>query len=314
MAIYTTLNKKKIKSLISKYNVGTVLDFSVLSGGSANSSYRLITTEGQFVLTICDEKNLQEVKVLVNLLSYLEKKNFQTTKIIKSKSHETITWFENKPVILKQFISGNVFDEIDLGMLNELGKEIARLHTIPAPNFLPKSAPYGMKFFPEIFESEYNPHYTEWLKEKYEYFTEKIPPDLPRGLIHGDVFYDNVLFTPDKNLAAIIDFEEACNYYKIFDIAMCIVGTCALKRSISLKKAKSLVSGYQIIRKLEDMEQRALIIFVEYAAVATSFWRFRQYNIFKPDPEKSNRFEEMKNIANKIHSINNDEFREAIFN
>ena len=141
----------------------------------------------------------------------------------------------------------------------------------------------------------------------------KISPELPRGLIHGDIFYDNVLFTPDKKLAAIIDFEEACHYYKVFDIGMCIVGTCSRKGKLSLAKTKSLVDGYQSKRQLETLEKETLKVFAEYGAVATSFWRFRQHNITKPNEDKANRYLEMKWLADHIHVISKQEFKERLF-
>ncbi len=170
-----------------------------------------------------------------------------------------------------------------------------------------------MDFFSEVISSGPNHEYSKWLEEKYELLTATISPHLPRGLIHGDVFYDNVLFASDKKLAAVIDFEEACEYYKIFDLGMCLIGTCSHKGTISLAKTKSFLDGYQSKRKLEELEQDSLQVFAEYGAIATSFWRFRQHNMKKPNENKANNFLEMKMLADHVHSLSEDEFRKRLF-
>jgi len=124
-------------------------------------------------------------------------------------------------------------------------------------------------------------------------------PQLPTGLVHGDIFFDNILFE-GNDLTGIIDFEEACNYYKVFDLGMCIVGTCVENGSVSLDKAKSLLAGYESIRKLEDTERKVLPLFSEYGAIATSFWRFRHHFITNPHSQRDN-YLEMVAVANDIH-------------
>ena len=313
MVKYTILSKIEIEKLISQYPVGDVLDFSIIEGGQSNSSFKVNTSEGQFVLTICDEKNYNEVKNLVHLLTHLEKHNFHTTRIISSTTRELITSYKGKSVILKKFIEGTVFRELDSKMLFQLGRNLASLHEISAPEYLPKSFPYGIDFFHKVISSPANPRFSNWLQEKQEIIKAKLSPDLPKGLIHGDVFHDNVLFTPNKILAAILDFEEACYYYKIFDLGMCIVGTCTSKGKISLAKAESFIKGYQSKRELEASEKEALQTFAEYGAVATSFWRFQQHNLLNPNEDKANSFLEMQMLADHIHSISADEFRERLF-
>ena len=313
MANYTILGKKEIENLIAQYAVGDIVDFSVIEGGAGNSSLKIITNQGNFILTICDEKTYHEVKNLADLLDHLEQQNFPITRIVQTKNREPITYYKKVPVILKKFIEGEVFNEIDLNMLFQLGKTVAKLHEIPVPEYLPQKFPYGIDFFLDVISTQVNLEFSNWLKEKYELITEKISPELPRGLIHGDIFYDNVLFTPDKKLAAIIDFEEACYYHKIFDLGMCIIGTCSPKGTISFAKAKSFIDGYQSKRELEALEKESVKVFAEYAAVATSFWRFRQHHITKPDKNKANSFRVMRLLADNIHSISEDEFAEKLF-
>jgi len=136
---------------------------------------------------------------------------------------------------------------------------------------------------------------------------------LPIGLIHGDLFYDNVLFKR-KNFRAIIDFEEACHYYKGFDIGMGILGLCTEGTAVALDKAQALVAGYQQVRLLEESEKETLQLFVEYAAIATSYWRFWKYHIHTPMVEKVDKHWQMVRLAQGINAKSQTRFLEAVFN
>ncbi|MEK6221018.1 MAG: phosphotransferase, partial [Chloroflexota bacterium] len=127
-----------------------------------------------------------------------------------------------------------------------------------------------------------------------------------------DLFYDNMLFQDDE-LVALIDFEEACAYYRIFDLGMAILGLCSEEGSLSLPKARSLVKGYQVGNQISQNEIEALQVFVEYAAVATSFWRYWKYNIHHPLPDKKDGHWETVQIADFVKAIPAHEFIETVF-
>ena len=95
---------------------------------------------------------------------------------------------------------------------------------------------------------------------------EQIPQNLPMTLIHGDVFFDNLIVQGER-LVAIIDFEEACHYYRSFDLGMAIVGTCRNRQGISFQKVRKFLHGYQNNMSLESAERESLKTFVVYAAV-----------------------------------------------
>lgn len=312
MASYTQLSATEINGLAGFFRIGEVASFSPLEGGSANSSYIIKTTDNVYVLSVCDEKTHQDVEVLSRLLGLLEEYNFPTTKIVRSTNGTKVATILGKPVFLKRFIDGKVCDDLTPGMLVQLGESIADLHKIPVQDYLPASFPYGVDFFSDVTSSSLDTQFSEWLDRKKSEITSAFHPDLPRGLVHGDIFYDNVLFSGNR-LAAIIDFEEACNYYLIFDIGMCAVGTCTDEGRISLPKIKALISGYQNKRKLSGLEKASLQTFIQYGAVATSFWRFKQYHFINPDREKSNQFRAMFDLANEVASIPPAEFNESVF-
>jgi homoserine kinase type II len=214
-----------------------------------------------------------------------------------------------KPVMLKHYIDGDVTANFTGNLLVQLGEEMARLHEIPAPSYLPQSFPYGRSYFPEVTNSNLGHPYIDWLSEKISYLQERIPQHLPMALIHGDVFFDNVIVQDDQ-LMAIIDFEVACHYYRNFDLGMVIVGTCRDRKGISFEKAGQFLRGYQNDMTLESVERESLKAFAVYAAVATSFWQFRQYHLRRPEPQLYDEHVEMQTLADIISKYPDSRFTE----
>jgi homoserine kinase type II len=301
-----------VREISREFRAGKVRSFEPMEGGSANSSYTVCTDKGKYVLSVCDEKSSGEIQNLVELLCYLDNNYYPTTKIVKAANGDYVIRHRDKPIILKEFIEGEVCKHLNPNMLIQTGEAIARLHKIPPPSYLSKTFPYGTESFSDVTSGNLNSKYIEWLKEKKKYICAHLSPHLPKGLVHGDIFYDNMLFRNQK-LAAIIDFEEASDYYKIFDLGMCIVGTCTENRAVSLEKAKYLVEGYQSEKKMEKIERESLQVFTEYGAVATSFWRFRQFNMRNHDSDKAGSYQEMVNIADKINAVPEREFIKSLF-
>jgi len=310
MAQYTKLSFKEIIEILRRFELNA-LDYDFFEGGAANSSYLVRTEKMSYVLTIF-EINLFRVLNLSKLLRLLGDYDFPTSRVQLLKNSDAITICQGKPALLKRHISGQVTKDIDDMMFGQVGEAMAKLHKIPPPDYLPDKHPYGMETFPPLMESGHVVEYELWLSKKYYKLTRAIASDLPRGLIHGDLFYDNVVFE-GGSFKAIIDFEESCHYYKIFDLGMAVVGMCTEGHKVKLPKVQSLISGYQKIRKLEDPEKKALQLFIEYAAIATSSWRYWKYNIDTSNPEKMNKHNEMVRIANNVCDIPGSLFMDAVF-
>ncbi|MEJ2487014.1 MAG: homoserine kinase [Anaerolineales bacterium] len=311
MARYTILQQKDIQKIVRYYGL-TINSFEAILGGAGNSSYLLRSTKGDFVLTVFNSKEWIDVINLRKLLNYLDKNEFNTTKLLPRLDGAYVTKFKNFPVLIKHYIRGKVYEKLTNKMLRQTGKELARLHKIPPPDYLPLTHSYGRQVFTKVIGKGIDLDFEAWLAGKQRRIKKQLPKKLPRGLIHGDLFYDNVLFKGNEMLT-LIDFEEACNYFFIFDVGMGILGQCREGNSISLKKAKEFVSGYQKVRKLEKIGKEKLKLFVEYAAVATSYWRFWNYHIFIPTPEKQKTHRKMMQIADHIRAISPRDFSKALF-
>ena len=320
MATYTQLNKQDIQSLADNYDL-RVIKFLPIDGGSGNSSYILKTEKSSYVLTVCDDKKIDEVFKMGQLLLLLETHNIPCNRLILPVNSEILTTFTTadgvKPVILKNYIEGQVIKQLDETMLFEVGRQAAQLNQISPPDYLPTNHSYGRQFFSRAIGLNIDVKYESWLSEEIDYLEQNISENLPRGLIHGDLFYDNLLFDPSSSMPggfkAIIDFEDACHYHLIFELGMGILGTCINDLTVNLDKARSLVNGYEKIRPLIKIEKESLQLFVRYAAVATSYWRFNKYNIEEPSQDKANHHLQMMNIAKSVSEIPKTHFFRTIF-
>lgn len=311
MVKYSQLQENDIQEITSNYEL-TVINFESLEGGSGNSNYFLQTEQGKFVLTVCEIDFVRAVSV-GKLLLYLEERDFPTTRLRTLAKGDLTTMYLGKPIIIKPHIFGKVLIELDTAMIGQVGMAMARLHQIPAPDFLPEVHDYGLEAFSNAIGQNIDPEFEAWLAERRAYLIRNISPELPRGFIHGDLFYDNVLFEGNK-LKAIIDFEEACRYYKVFDLGMGVLGLCVEGTKVNLAKARALGIGYQKIQSLTEQEKECLQLFSEYAAIATAYWRFWKFNIHTPIAEKSDKYWEMAAIARNISAIPKARFMEAVFN
>jgi homoserine kinase type II len=280
-----------------------------MDGGSENTNYCIEANSGKYVLTLCDQKSLKRATDLASLLVYLTDHGIRTSRVIVPPEEPIVILHDEKPVMLKRHVDGNITANLTGHLLVQLGEEMARLHEISAPSYLPKSFPYGRSYFPEVIDSNLDHTYIDWLSEKNSYLQRRIPQNLPRTLIHGDVFFGNLIVQGDQ-LMAIIDFEEACHYYRSFDLGMVIVGACRNRQGISFQKARRFLRGYQNDTTLPSVERECLKTFAVYAAVATSFWRFRQYHLLRPEPQLYDKHVEMQTLADTISEYPDSSFTE----
>jgi len=308
MADYTRLTTDVIKKLLDEYDLGKFESATPFDGGQANSSIKIKTRTGDYTLSVCDEKSAGEIQSLTRVLTYLETHGFPATPLVHAKNGKTFIRYEEKPVYIKRFLPGRVCPDLSPDMRFQIGQAMARLHCLAPPTGVPEQFPYGMKSFEEIFNAKISHPYVDWLKIKRDFLKKAIDPAMEKGFIHGDIFWDNLLFSNDT-LVAILDFEEACTEYKLFDIGMAAVGCCAKNGLFSMDQVQQLLKGYQVIIPLTNAEKRQLKIFMEYAAVAASFWRFRQYNIKYPTAGKKDNYKELSSLADQVHTM-----EESLFN
>ncbi len=311
MAKYTQLDEKNLDHLLGHYDLGSLEKAVPLEGGQANSSVQLTTARGRFTLSVCDEKSFDEIDCLTRVLAFLETREFPTTRLILTSNGQPYVPLADNPVYIKEYIQGETCKALDKTMLEQVGNAMARLHQLPPPPGLPRAFPYGLTHFDELLTSGLTHPFIPWLKNKKKWLNKNLDPAMAKGFIHGDLFWDNLLFN-GNTLGAVLDFEEACQYYLLYDIAMASVGCCAagnnVKGGFNMDKMGWLVRGYQKAIPLSAAEKVQLKPFIVYAATAAAFWRFRQYNIRYPSPDNIENYKELASLADQSQTMDLSEF------
>lgn len=122
------------------------------------------------------------------------------------------------------------------------------------------------------------------------------------------IFSLTMFLFKNGKIKAIIDFGEACHYYLIFDLGMGVLGLCRTGGKIDLNKTRALIKGYEQIRSLELLEKEFLQFFVEYAAIAISWWRFWKYNRYSPNSKTKDKHWEMVHFSEEVEKLNKKQF------
>ncbi|MDH3649641.1 MAG: homoserine kinase, partial [Saprospiraceae bacterium] len=308
MAQYTSLSAHDIEAIATHFAIQDIISFKVLSGGWENTNYFIQTANGEYVLTISEQKTRDEARKLAQILEHLEKNHFETSKIIRSTNNEPSILWKGRPVMIKRFIKGRIVEYLSPHLLELTGRALGKLHKIEAPSYLPKQVNYGKEQFARVEQYAPNSPFDRWLKEKLAYISPYLDQNLPKALIHTDVFTDNVIVRDDERSVVILDFEEAAYYYRIFDIGMMIIGTCGEEDAVNLAKAACILKGYGGEIQLLDVELDALQAFTVYAGAAMTFWRHLTFNYARPDPKLANHYLGLKVLTDDVYKLSPNRF------
>ena len=310
----TGLNEREIRTILAKFDIHNISSFELLGGGSENTNYLVKSENGKYVLCIFEQKTEKNAKDLAHLLKHLEKNNFNTSKLMYNSDSEPVIIWKDKPIIIKTFIEGKIRNDLSPHLLKMIGKELAKLHQINAPEYISDQLNYGKEQFVNVKKYSANSEFDIWLKNILEYISPYLKLNLPKSIIHSDVFWDNVIIGEDDNTATIIDFEESVNYYRLFDIGMTIIGICGEEKVINMEKTKHLLDGYQSEVHLLEDEINSLKAFTIYAGASMTFWRHQNFNYVKPNTKMSNHYMGLKVLVDDIVKQADDCFVRLIKN
>ena len=286
MAVYTKISKKEISNINKKFKVEDIINFKGIKQGIENTNYLLKSKNNKFILTIFEKRVSQkEIPFFMKLMDQLNDLKINCPKPLKNKSGNYLIRIKNKTACIVSFLDGKDKKKLNIKNCFDIGKVIAQMHLSSKKIKLYRKNSMGIKnlnpLFNSIkFKSKKFINIEKFLQNNFRDIKKKWPKRLPSGIIHGDLFIDNIFFKNNK-LSGIIDFYFAANDYFMYEIAICVNALCFDKKNskflINKKKVKNLIKGYESIRKISIKEKNSLNILCRGAAMRYFLTRLYDY-------------------------------------
>ena len=277
MAIYTKFNQKKIEEILSNYNLGKLDSFKGIEEGIENTNYFLSVNKKKFILTIYEKRvKPDDLPFFSNLMSSLNNAKFKCPTPILNKQGKTITDFESKKLMIVTFLEGKAKSNLSPNNCKDIGIEVAKMHEITKNFKIKRQNDLSIKSWRGLFDdvkdkcSDIHKDLPKLIEENLRDVEKNWPNNLPSGIIHADLFHDNIFFLKDK-FSGIIDFYFSCEDFFAFEIAICFNALCfdGLKNNLSFNvtKAKNFIDGYSSLRQLTNEEKKSLKVLSQGAAL-----------------------------------------------
>ena len=288
MAVYTKLEHKEVDRFLEQYDINNFKDFKEITEGVENTNYLIKTLGQDYILTIYEKRvDENDLPFFIKLLSILSENNFPCPKPIPNKNNEKINKIKNKNAALVTFLNGHSKTRITTEDCFEIGKITAQLHEITKKFNIYRKNNLSIESWQSIFDKiikqkiDLDESIIKKTKNYLNFLKDKWPKELPQGIIHADLFPDNIFFTNNK-VSGIIDFYFACNDFFAYEIAICLNSICFENNStFNMTKAKNLIDGYSSTRELSEDEKKYLPILSMGAAMR--FFLTRLYDFYHTD-------------------------------
>lgn len=284
MAVYTELNKSFVEELGEDYNLGRLNALAGIPEGSVNSNYLLETAKGKFLLRIDEIKSESEVRRELDLLTFLRKHSFPCPHPLQDRTGRYYREYESKCVSLYKYHEGRVVLAARLRptQLETIGRSLGELHVVGKGYKKGIDNRFSFERIADLYMGVRNrlPNYfrkiMRTLEDEIEYLTRYLEGKLPKGVIHGDLFADNLLFRGER-MTAMLDFEAACRGKFIFDIATAVNALCFVDSAYSLDRFRFLLQGYESVRTLSLAEWDAFPNELRYSSLRFTVTRLHDF-------------------------------------
>lgn len=303
MATYTNLDDIDLAAVTARYGIHDP-DLEPLTGGMANSSFKLRSGSGEFVLTVLDNQDLTGARELAERTQALFQRGVPTTEVIPDVDGCTVSVIDSRPVILKRWIHGEVHDPLPDDLLSPAGRLLARLHGVPTdvPGLPVRTRRLSTKLEAEI---DHFPDrgFAQWLTQRFQHVHAR-EDEMERSsvVIHGDLFADNLLVSPERELF-VIDWETASLDDPLLDVGMAIVGLARIDGTLIPHRAQKLVDGYSDIRPLRAEELATVVTETEHAGLIIAFHRYYRHNVRFPDAQKAHIHQELVGFVDSLSNL-----------
>ncbi len=274
MAVYTEVAAEELDALLERYEIGELHSCNGIAEGVENSNFLLGTERGQFILTLYEKRVCaDDLPYFLGLMEHLAKNGVNCPTPVHDREGRVLQTVAGRPAAIVTFLSGYSLRRPLAPHCRELGAALATLHeaglTFPLKRDNALSVAGWEKLFAAISGAadRFAPGMAQEIGAELEALRAEWPEKLPQGVIHADLFPDNVFFLEGR-VSGLIDFYFACNDLLAYDLAICMNAWCfEADHSFNVTKARALFSGYSAVRRLEAEELAALPLLARGSAM-----------------------------------------------
>jgi homoserine kinase type II len=277
MAVYTKLDKEDVERILANYSIGKLKEFKGIEEGIENTNYFIFVDDRKYILTIYEKRvKEKDLPFFSQLMSNLNKAGFKCPVPIENNNKKTISNYKNKNLMIVSFLEGKAKNILSPDDCKSVGKEIGRMHEITKNFKIQRENNLSINSWRKIFDQvkdkcvEIHKDLPLLIESNLKDVEKNWPKNLPRGIIHADLFSDNIFFK-DNVFSGIIDFYFSCNDFYALEIAICFNALCfdgpKNNLSFNVTKAISFMNGYSQLRKLNNDEKKYIKVLSQGTAL-----------------------------------------------
>ena len=274
MAVYTEVSDEQLDAFLADYEIGELMSFKGIAEGVENTNYMLHTKRGYYFLTLYEKRvDPKDLPFFVGLMEHCAARGLNCPQPVKNRKGETLGELAGRPAAIITFLEGISVRRPNNAHCAALGQALAQFHEAGEGFKIRRQNALGPEGWQKLAAqcaaraAEVAPNLSSLITDEVAYLSARWPKSLPSGVIHADLFPDNVFFLGDR-LSGLIDFYFACNDFYAYDIAICLNAWCfEIDGSFNVTKGKALLSNYNNVRPLTNGEIEAMPLLARGSAL-----------------------------------------------
>ena len=274
MAVYTDVGAEDVAEFLSDYDIGRLVSLKGIAEGVENSNYLLLTDQAPFILTLYEKRvRLEDLPFFLGLMEHLADRGVPCPTPRHGRDGVALRELNGRPAAIISFLNGVSPRRVRPDHCAELGRALAGMHVAGGDFAMYRHNDLALDGWQRVAKDclaqadEVMPGLGHEIETEIDLLASSWPTNLPAGVIHADLFCDNVFFQNDR-LSGLIDFYFACNDFLAYDVAVCLNAWCfENEREFNVTKARHLLAAYRRVRAFETAELDALPLLARGAAL-----------------------------------------------
>lgn len=283
MAVFTPVTEAELKVWLNNYSLGELLELQGIASGIENTNYFVTTTAGRYVLTLFEKLSSSELPFYLNLMAHLAGNGIPCPSPMADSRKRLLGELNGKPACIVSRLSGKSLTLPQVADCRAVGEMLGKLHVagqsfkLAMPN--PRATEWRARTATQVL-SFLSPQDAALLQKEVAFHAAHPLTGLPQGIIHADLFRDNVLFDGNR-ISGLIDFYFACNDSLLYDLAITVNDWClGAKSDLDRSHTQAMLHAYHAARPLQVVEQEMWPIVLRVAALR--FWLSRLHDLYLP--------------------------------